>query len=344
MPHGPCHSGPNVCLHKPKPTPAADCGPLDHIRGSWVTIGSSSAALSVTVPVGVTHSYTGGSDSAFSKDVASGVSEGFSFVGSSAGAGVAGGLSNTIANQFSSTFSMTSSTTRSFHFNAGTVWQWQFTVTDRCGDSTIRTNSMAVTTGAWMEPCCLPGYSANDEMPHGPCHSGPNVCLHKPKPTPAADCGPLDHIRGSWVTIGSSSAALSVTVPVGVTHSYTGGSDSAFSKDVASGVSEGFSFVGSSAGAGVAGGLSNTIANQFSSTFSMTSSTTRSFNFNAGTVWQWRFTVTDRCGTSTIKTADLVLTRGISMEPCCLPGYFANSAMPHGPCIYSGPNVCNTVV
>merc|ERR1712014_547489 len=91
-------------------------------------------------------------------------------------AGVSGTLSRSIAKEYSSEFSMSKTETHTFNYGAGVVWQWQFTITDQCGSSTVSGNDMALTPGAFEPPCCLPGYAKNVSVPHGACAAGPNVC------------------------------------------------------------------------------------------------------------------------------------------------------------------------
>jgi hypothetical protein len=46
--------------------------------------------------------------------------------------------------------------------------QWQFFVTDNCGNTTINTTYVQ-TPAIPIEPCCLPGYAADPDKQHGKC-------------------------------------------------------------------------------------------------------------------------------------------------------------------------------
>lgn len=69
-------------------------------------------------------------------------------------------------------------------FPAGTIWQWQFTITDDCGGrSTVTKNDVVQTPNDPSMPCCLPGYFADQTKAHGDCVAGNdgivhNVCKH----------------------------------------------------------------------------------------------------------------------------------------------------------------------
>lgn len=166
----------SICHPSTTTPPSHSCLPVQNITGQWLQIQSSSSDQSVEFQKGVTRSYTVSDTRTWGTTVSAnaGVSFGFSGVGITAG--VSGSLSQSIAKGYTSEFEMSSTETHTFNYGPGVVWQFQFTVTDRCGSSTIKGNDLALTKGAIDPPCCLPGYSRNISVPHGDCAAGPNVC------------------------------------------------------------------------------------------------------------------------------------------------------------------------
>lgn len=160
----------------PQPSPARGCLPIKNVTGSWVQIQSSSSDQSVSFEKGVSRTYTVSSTHTWGTSVSANAGVSFGFAGIGVTAGVSGSLSNSIAKDYSSEFSMSSTDTRTFNYGAGVVWQWQFTIIDQCGCSTVTGDDLALTPGAFAPPCCLPGYADNISVPHGACEAGPNVC------------------------------------------------------------------------------------------------------------------------------------------------------------------------
>ena len=82
----------------------------------------------------------------------------------------------------------------------------------------------------------------------------------------------------------------------------------------------------------ISGTASQNTARTYTSTLSTTTTTTSTFQFLAGVVWQWQFTLVDPCGTTVAMREDLRLTAGVPFPPCCIPGYEKNITKPHGEC------------
>lgn len=58
-------------------------------------------------------------------------------------------------------------------FPAGTVWQWQFTLTDDCHGKSVSTGIDIVSTPSAPEmPCCLPMFFVDATVAHGKCLAG----------------------------------------------------------------------------------------------------------------------------------------------------------------------------
>jgi hypothetical protein len=148
-------------------------------------------------------------------------------------------------------------------------------------------------------------------------------------------------IEGSWVSIGSSSNSGSFETTSGTVLASTVSSTSSYSSSITRTMEEGYSFWVSVGIAGYAGyaskkvgrTTSRTTAQTYSRSFTEFETETMTFDFDAGVVWQWQFSITDGCGkVSTVKTRDVVQTASQGRRPCCMPGYFLDPAAPHGDC------------
>lgn len=102
-------------------------------------------------------------------------SEGWTYEGDSGSVEV----STTIAQETSTTYSSAWSTTSTHSYQVDytsdmigrQAWQFQFVVTDSCTHvETGYVAAMAVTTGAFQPPCCVPGYAV-DAPTYKVCHS-----------------------------------------------------------------------------------------------------------------------------------------------------------------------------
>ena len=83
---------------------------------------------------------------------------------------------------------------------------------------------------------------------------------------------------------------------------------------------------------GVSGASARTVASLTASAFNTATTTNVTAYFEPGVVWQLQFSVFDQCGPTTVYT-EVVQTPNAFLPPCCLPGYFANPAKPHGACV-----------
>lgn len=90
----------------------------------------------------------------------------------------------------------------------------------------------------------------------------------------------------------------------------------------------------------VSGDMAAAIAVEFAATFSMTKTETHSFTSGPGAVWQWKFIVTDGCGTSVASRIDFATTDNVRDGPCCLPGHFKDPTKPRGSCLEGSPDLC----
>lgn len=134
---------------------------IGSISGQWVELQSNPGPSSLSVTLGVQHGYAAGNTTTWGSDVTTQVKTGFSAFGASASVSVSGEMSDKMSSSYSQTFQMSSATMRTFDFDAGFVWQWQFKVTDRCGSSIVSGTDFAITAGEYAPPCCLPGWAKN---------------------------------------------------------------------------------------------------------------------------------------------------------------------------------------
>jgi len=60
----------------------------------------------------------------------------------------------------------------------GEVWQFVFDIEDTCVENwQLKTDKLAVTPNSTEQPCCLPGFESDPNVPHGPCKlSSPCFC------------------------------------------------------------------------------------------------------------------------------------------------------------------------
>lgn len=60
----------------------------------------------------------------------------------------------------------------------GEVWQFVFDIEETCVENwQLKTDKLAVTPSFTEQPCCLPGFESDPDVPHGPCKlSSPCFC------------------------------------------------------------------------------------------------------------------------------------------------------------------------
>lgn len=145
-------------------------------------------------------------------------------------------------------------------------------------------------------------------------------------------CNSIISTKGRWVNVNNFPVSTEFAVTVGTTHSDSVTRTSEWSSSVSLSVSAGFDFNGASSTTSVSSDLSHLTATVYESVFSTSTTTTVSYMFPAGSLWQWRFTIIDECGTSsTFK--DYQITPNGGQEPCCPPGLFADPSSPIGLCL-----------
>jgi len=174
---GVCNSG--ICVYI-RPPPLG-CYYMEALDGKWVKVGSSSGTQEVDFMFGTSHtdSHAGTDSVSWGASATTSAQAGFSAFGVSGSVSVAGTISSTVGQTYSKSFATTqsSSTTFKYTFDAGVVWQWQFTVNDGCGLSTSYGRDMALTNDLLHQPCCIPGLFKEAKNATGDCLDGtPNLC------------------------------------------------------------------------------------------------------------------------------------------------------------------------
>jgi len=82
---------------------------------------------------------------------------------------------------------------------------------------------------------------------------------------------------------------------------------------------------------GVSGATARAVAGLTARAFNTATTTNVTAHFVPGVLWQLQFSVFDQCGPTTVHT-EVVQTPNAFLPPCCLPGFFADPARPHGAC------------
>jgi hypothetical protein len=164
--------------------------------------------------------------------------------------------------------------------------------------------------------------------------------------TVARDCGHPRNVRGTWKVAGYSNGQREFGYTTGTTTTDGEERTSEWEAEVGVTVSAGFSFFGAESSVEVSSSYSQGGAETI--TRSIERSTERSLTTtfphevypHGGVVWQFDYLAQDTCGSSTIKTEDLVITGNRAQGPCCLPGFAKNPGQQHGPCAGNSPCSC----
>lgn len=142
------------------------------VTGQWMPHGLIIGNITEEWTHGTSKTYSESKTESWSNSVTMTAKAGFKFSdGNTAGVEVSTTLSHKMTNSYSSEW-MTSDTYK-FSINWAekyeNMFSWQFYIipTDSCGHiETTMLNQFAITEGAWQQPCCLPGYSADKDKAH----------------------------------------------------------------------------------------------------------------------------------------------------------------------------------
>jgi hypothetical protein len=156
-------------------------------------------------------------------------------------------------------------------------------------------------------------------------------------------------VSGRWKHISYSSGLQSVSIAVGTTHSYTVADTQKWATSATAKTGLGFTFldVAGLKGPEVSATASYEYTEQHTDMFSKTTTVTKTYQFPAGTVWQFELAFENMGGSTIMMPTDFAQTDGDFNNPCCLPGYASDPSQQHGPC-RAGPDgkvfdVCKTV-
>jgi len=146
-------------------------------------------------------------------------------------------------------------------------------------------------------------------------------------------------VSGRWKHISYSSGSQSVSIAVGTTHSYTVADTQKWAISASAKTGLGFTFLDTAGlkGPEVSVQASYEYTQQHTDMFSETTTVTKTYQFPAGTVWQYELVIENLGGSTTIRPTDFAQTDGDFDNPCCLPGYASNPTQQHGPC-KAGPD------
>lgn len=152
-------------------------------------------------------------------------------------------------------------------------------------------------------------------------------------PTVKPSCSRISKKSGKWAYVQSVSSKQDITFVHGVTRTYTNTKTQEWAKSVTVSVGEGFNAIFVSGSVSISSTTSRSISQSYSSTFAETDETQFHDTFDAGTIWQWSWNITDECGSSTVLGTDVVRTNGRYQPPCCLPGLAKDPTNYAGECV-----------
>jgi len=155
------------CCHNPR----YYCTATD-VVGHWKYIQTLSGTLSITTTVGTNLKHSHNMDvymnaDAWSLSVNQKLEEGYKAMS-------AGGVKpmgphdgweavESFSDMWSKSSEKTVQRTLGTKYRGKAMWQWQFSIKDTCGATTItKTNDLAFTPNRAEPPCCLPGYAENE--------------------------------------------------------------------------------------------------------------------------------------------------------------------------------------
>jgi nitrate reductase cytochrome c-type subunit len=148
-------------------------------------------------------------------------------------------------------------------------------------------------------------------------------------------CINITNTSGTWTPIANTDASgTQIQYSYGTAHSYSATQTSSWSTAVTRSISAGFTFMGVGASVGVSSTTARGVTESSSTSFGTVSTSTTSYTApRPGTIWQWRWNVSDNCGSSTSASHfNLVTTKGVFNPPCCLPGFAADPGNYSGAC------------
>jgi len=151
-------------------------------------------------------------------------------------------------------------------------------------------------------------------------------------PAVTKNCSSITNKAGAWQYVQTVSAPQTITLKHGVKHSYTDTTTETWGESVTVSVSSGFDAFGLASRVTVSSETSHSLAQTYTKTFEETDEQDFTDTFDAGTIFQWAWTITDLCGKSKVKGTDLVRTNGTFQPPCCLPGFAADPKDYTGKC------------
>jgi hypothetical protein len=147
----------------------SDCTAVRGKIGRWIDVASSPGNQTMELSYGVDRSYEVESVAHWGRSTTISLKLGFEYEGFKGQLKVSHTTSYDFTESHTSTFSMSQKETYTTSLDAGVVWQFQVTVEDDCGTSSVHMKDFQVTSNLVSPPCCLPGYFQDDKDPLGGC-------------------------------------------------------------------------------------------------------------------------------------------------------------------------------
>lgn len=147
-------------------------------------------------------------------------------------------------------------------------------------------------------------------------------------------------VTGHWVQEGHiSSGTQTLSYQHGTSHTVTQGTTSSIAKAISAKVSIGAKFAGIGVSGEISSSVTRTLSVMDSQAWGETFTDTYSTTLAAGVVWQWQWNTRFVRGDAVSKTNALVSTNGVTLPPCCFPGYAVDPTNYRGSC-NGGVDLC----
>lgn len=146
-------------------------------------------------------------------------------------------------------------------------------------------------------------------------------------------------MSGRWVRIESSNVEKEKTVTITTSMSDSREKTESWETSVVKSAEMGVEFKGVSGSYSASTSEASSTVTSIKQVLSLEKTETNTVSYQ-GVLWQFQYVVEQHdCGTSSILTNDIAVTKNASTPPCCLPGYAKNEDDLQGACIDSS-EVC----
>lgn len=141
-------------------------------------------------------------------------------------------------------------------------------------------------------------------------------------PQPVKDCGNPHNNRGFWNFVGYTNGKRKISYTSGRSSTDSHERTKSWETSVGISIEKNLVFKGTKGSTTLSTKHSRGVTHLLSHALEKSKSmkVTRKF-VKPGAVWQWTFETKDQCGTSVLRTKNLVQTAHRGKPPCCLPGW-----------------------